>query len=227
MRKMKRSLTASLSLFLLAAGCSNEAVESIFEPESGVAEVETITDHDTEPVIGTVENLSPDMVVYDYRYDAMDRGNHEYFAKEVVIDTNYYKENELARGDVIAYKETPDSHYNLTRVIALPGEEVEIESGQIYVNEKQLDTFYGKAHRAGLDLEQLKKLLQEDDYSVLQSKENVENNIKDFEGTNVEKVTVLKDHVYVIGDDWFRTPITGSLPIEKIAGKVLGYEADE
>ncbi|WP_236610223.1 signal peptidase I [Planococcus halocryophilus] len=224
---MKRSLTASLSLLLLVAGCSDEATEPINQPKSEVAEVETITDPNTEPVIDTVGNLTSDMAVYDYRYDAMDRGNYEYYAKEVVIDTSYYEENEVARGDVIAYKETPDDEFNLTRIIALPGEKVKIESGQIYINEKQLDTFYGRAHRVGLDLEELKSMLQEENYSLLQSKENVESNINDFENRNVKEVTVPADHVYVIGDDWFRTTISGPFPIENIAGKVLGYKAEE
>lgn len=218
--KMNRPLTVSLSLLLLVAGCSDKATEP-------VAEIENIADSDTEAIINEVENVTSDMVVYDYRYDAMDRGNYDYYAKEVVIDVNYYEENELARGDVIAYKETTDVLFSLTRVIALPGEKVGIENGQIYIDGKKLNTFYGRAHRLGHDLEELKKMMNEGDYGLLQSKENVENNINHFENKSTEEITVPESHVYVIGDDWFRTPFFGALAKDKIAGKVQGYEKQE
>jgi hypothetical protein len=55
---MKQSLTAFLSWLLLVVGCSDADTDPINQPESEVAEVETITDPDTEPVIDTVGELN-------------------------------------------------------------------------------------------------------------------------------------------------------------------------
>ena len=79
--------------------------------------------------------------------DAMDRGNHDFFDKDVVGDTNHYKKNDLKRGDII-YFELPEKQakeqqsygglkQSISRVIALPGEKVKIEKGQIYINSKK------------------------------------------------------------------------------------------
>lgn len=225
--KMKLSLAMMLSSLLLLAGCSDESAEPILEPENKVVATNTMSDTDTEAVIPSVTNVTAEMVVYDYGYDDMDRGNYEYYSQsqEVVIDTKYYEENEFARGDVIAFKPTPDDRITLKRIIGLSGEKVKIEEGQVYIDGKKLDTFYGRYHRRGLDLKELKKMLADDEYGFMQFKENIETNISIAENTNLEEMTVPENHVYVIGDDWFRTFYRGSLPTEKIAGKVLGYES--
>ncbi|AQQ55245.1 signal peptidase I [Planococcus lenghuensis] len=223
--KMKLSLATALYSLLLLAGCTDGASEPGAESESEVAASEAITDLDTEPVVPIVTDVTADMVVYDYRYDSMDRGNYDYYEKEVVIDPSYYEENEFARGDVIAYKDSIDGSFTLTRIVGLPGEKVKIESGQIYVNGKQLDTFYGRYHRRGSDLEELKNMLAEGEYGFMQSKENIEANVSIAEKTDVEEVTVPEDHFYVIGDDWFRTQFRGLLSPEQIVGKVLGYDS--
>lgn len=45
-----------------------------------------------------------------------------------------------------------------------------------------------------------------------------------FENTNSEETTIPENHVYVIGDDWFRTNYIGPIAKERIIGKVLGYK---
>jgi signal peptidase I len=44
-----------------------------------------------------------------------------------------------------------------------------------------------------------------------------------FEDINEKEINVSEGHVYVIGDDWFRSAMRGLLPNENIMGKVLGY----
>ncbi|MBM6619645.1 signal peptidase I [Bacillus suaedaesalsae] len=206
----KFSLASFLVLLVIVTGCTN-----------GISK--TINDHNTTPEILNVHNITSDMLVIHPMYDAMDRGNHDFYNKDVVVDVKYYEKNEIERGDIIAYKENPNNEEDLIRVIGLPGEKVKIEQGQIFINGMKLDAFYGRAHRLGLNLEELKSMIEEGSYGNLQSKENVENNIKNFENTNEKEVEVAEGQVYVIGDDWLRTPIKGLLPTKTIVGKVLGY----
>lgn len=217
-------ITACLLLiagFLLFDYLASPAVDQTRTAEEEM----TIEDPDTQPVVENVENITSETIIYDYRYDSMDRGNREYYAEKVVIDPAYYEENDFKRGDVIAYEDDDGDGFILTRVVGLPGENVKIEEGQLFIDGKKLDTFYGRAHRLGMDLTELRGMLEEGDYGLLQSKENLENNIRNFESTAVEEVTVPEDHVYVMGDDWFRTPFRGPLPAEQVTGKVLGYES--
>lgn len=217
----KFTLIVSLLFAFFLVGCSEQSIE-------------TITDSHTKDEVPIIETITSDMIVIHPMNDAMDRGNHDFFNKDVVVDTKYYEENELERGDIIHFElpkkqaEQQQSYGgktdSLTRVIALAGEKVKNEKGQFHINGKKLDTFYGKAHRLGLDLEELKQMLKEGNYGDLQSKQNVESNVKGFENTNVEEITVPENHVYVIGDDWFRTTYMGLLPKENIRGKVLGFK---
>lgn len=219
--KMNRSFAMMLASFLLLAGCADESAES--ESKVAVENAEPATDN--EEVIPRVANVTAEMTVYDYGYDDMDRGNYEYYHQEVVIDPHYYEKNEIARGDVIAFKATPEERLTLKRVIGLSGEKVEIKKGQIYIDDEKLDTFYGRYHRRGLDVQELKSMLAEEEYGFMQFKENIEVNVTGAENTNIEEMTVPENHVYVMGDDWFRTNYRGSLATEKIVGKVLGYES--
>lgn len=222
---MSTPLLTGLPLLMLLAGCGNEELKTVAESDSEVVSLETVTDTDMEPFIETVENLTSEMVVFDYGFDDMDRGNYEYYGQEVVIDPNYYEENETARGDVIAFKPTPDDRLTLKRIIGLPGEKLKIEAGQVYIDGKILDTFYGHYHRRGLDLKELKKMLEEDEYGFMQSKENIETNVNSAKNTNIEEMTIPENHIYVIGDDWFRTSFKGQLRVEDLEGKILGYES--
>ncbi|MEK3886769.1 S26 family signal peptidase [Bacillus sp. FSL K6-3431] len=93
----------------------------------------------------------------------MDRGNHDYsfqYNSELVIDPDF---SNINRGEVIYYQ-TPDfslesnpdftpSEYSIARVVALQGEMVEIREGQVYIDDKKLDTFYSKALFTGMEEE--------------------------------------------------------------------------
>jgi signal peptidase I len=187
---------ALLSCIIVIAGCS------------------TITDLHTQP---TIEYIEPQehMIVYDHRSDNMDRGEQHYYKKEIVIDPEYYKTNGIMRGDVIYFRypkslESRDIYgkpMDISRIVGLPNETIEVKKGQIYIDGKKLETFYGEA------------------------KNNIYNSAMfkngDIEGHDMEKQVVPDGYVIIIGDAWWRSIDSqqfGALPIENIKGKVLGYK---
>lgn len=89
------------------------------------------------------------MIVHKALSDGMDRGKHEFWAKEVVVDPLYYVQNEMNRGDVVYYdilkakdklQDGHQIHSNtlVSRVVGLSGEKIGIEDGQIFINGKKL-----------------------------------------------------------------------------------------
>ena len=78
--------------------------------------------------------------------DWMSRKHGEYDGL-LAIDESFYKTHEVSRGDVIYYK-TPEFDfsairatpraYEISRVVAMPGETLSIKKGQIYINGKKL-----------------------------------------------------------------------------------------
>ena len=156
----------------------------------------------------------------------MDRGNHD-FVGQIAIDLKYYNEHAISRGDIVYFK-NPETRknlgeYSISRVIGLPGEKVKIEKGQIYINGKLLDTFYGRAHRLGHDLDSLKKSLESTDLEE-HIRENIENAVNYFQQLIMKEIEISENSVYLVDDDWFRSidsRLFGSLPTDNIEGKVL------
>jgi signal peptidase I len=74
-----------------------------------------------------------------------------------------------------------------------------------------------------MDLDALKKRLEQGNFDRTNTEQNVKNMIDYFENRNEKEITVPEGHVYVMGDDWFRSSIIGPLSKEKIIGRVLGY----
>ena len=194
-----------------------------------------LEDEATVPDIPVVD-MKDGYIIYHHRYDNMDRGHHD-FEERTVIDPNYYERHPYKRGEIV-YFQNPDfdhekypritlENMSISRIVALPGETVEIKKGQIYVDQRRLDSFYGRAHRIGSDIEGLKKeLVKHPDDRM---KQNLELAIKGLESEQMDAFRVPDGHVFVIGDDWFRSFDSrhfGPLPIESIQGKVLGYPAD-
>ncbi|MEK4357467.1 S26 family signal peptidase [Paenibacillus sp. FSL M7-1455] len=84
-----------------------------------------------------------------------------------------------------------------------------------------------KARRLGSDIEGLKKALEQNPDDPM--RQNLEHAIKDLASNQLDALRVPDGHVFVIGDDWFRSFDSrhfGPLPIGSIQGKVLGYPAD-
>lgn len=213
----------ALSIALMVSGCSAREPINV-----------DLTDQPV-PFVAAEEGYK----IYRHNYDNMDRGNHEYYKYAIVVDPKYYREQDLQRGDVILYN-NPDfthesnpnlklSEQSISRIIALPGETIEIIEGQIYINERSLNSFYGRAHRLGSDLQKLRELAEKDHHTD-NIAQNIKNMIDYMETDHLDKHTVPRDHVFIIGDDWFRSAdsrLFDSLPVDSIQGKVLGYSEAE
>ena len=201
-------------IVLIFTGCSSGGTSS------------TITDPTTKTMINKVTNkeLDSGQIVYNHSSDNMDRGNHD-FVGQIAIDLKYYNEHAISRGDIVYFKNPKKNlgEYSISRVIGLPGEKVKIEKGQIFINGKLLDTFYGRAHRLGHDLDSLKKSLESTDLEE-HIRVNIENVVNYFQQLNLKEIEISEDSVYLVGDDWLRSNdsrLFGSLPTDKIEGKVM------
>ncbi|MCT1401330.1 signal peptidase I [Paenibacillus sp. p3-SID867] len=214
---MMKVVKVAFVFVLLFAGCSPSDSREI------------ISDSITTPAIHTVTNneLNSRHIIYNHNYDNMDRGNHD-LEGEVVIDLQYYNEHAISRGDIVYFKNSETKknlgEYSISRVIGLPGEKVKIEKGQIFINGKLLDTFYGRAHRLGSDLESLKKALERNDLEM-NIRKNIENNVDYFQQYSMKEIEIPDSSVYLVGDDWFRSNdsrLFGPLSKDNIEGKLVG-----
>lgn len=181
---------------------------------------QTITDPITKPEVEVIENITLDMMVVEYQWDAMSRGNLEYWGK-VVVDPKFYENNQIRRGDVVYFLRPPIDHnkypniqvsfeHDILRVIALSGEKIKVKDAQIYINDKKLDTFYGSFHHGGLNYEQF-----------------YQGDVSGIGSYSYDEILIPEGHVFLMGDDWWRSidsHIFGPVPVENIVGKVLGYE---
>ena len=207
-------------------------------------ESEVLTDEKTKPSIEMVEAKENTKLV-EWGSDAMDRGNHDYDTiahSSLVVEMGY---QEVNRGDVVYYK-TPESamnenpnlpEYYIARVVGLPGETVEIRDGQVYVDDKKLDTFYGVATDRGLNkveyFEMAEKNIDEGTWTTDEevSKEELITWVnmdakKEYFATSMVPVKVSNEAVFVLVDLWWRGTDSkdfGELSLEVVKGKVLGY----
>src|SRR5690606_16741870 len=181
----------------------------------------TITDPSTKIDMENVSDISSDMIIIHAMNDEMDRGNHDFFDKEIVVQPRYYEKYPINRGDIIIYKNDMNDEFDgITRVIALEGEKVKIATAQFFINGKKLDTFYGRAHDLGQDLNEMKKELEEGDFEAPHLEQNVKNAVGYYQNLNEDEITVPEGYVYVMGDNWFRSFTRGVISKEKIKGKV-------
>lgn len=137
-----------------------------------------------------------DVVFYkrtnDY-YDWFEATVEEWLANEDI------QKSLKEQGEEYEPEPVPDS---IARIISLSGETIEIKNGQIYINGKRLDAFYG-------DITQnIRSTDSEKEY-------------------NMESITVPDGHVFVMGDLLWRSidsTLYGPIPIDNIIGKVKGYK---
>ena len=178
-----------------------------------------LTDSETVAEINVFTEYEPPLEELDLRNDAMDRGKHEYTQHPLLIDPLAFTTKEISRGDVVLYEAEffQGMQKTIGRVVGLPGEEIEIAEGQLYINDQKLDTFYGRVHRLGYS--------SNDDYNEALTKGGATQNIdsmKEIFAQSTEKFQLGENQVFVVGDDWFR----GSqhmLEASEIQGEVLGY----
>lgn len=192
-------------------------------PAGSSEELPALTDPETVEEIEVFAEYEEPLEVVEIKSDAMDRGNHDYSQYPLLMDPQAYPANaakEAARGDVIVYEAEFFSGMSQTvgRIVALPGEEVEVVNGQIYINAQKLDTFYGRAHRVGTS--STEEYLEW--FEANSSPESTTTGMEEIFQMDIAKFTLAEDEIYVVGDDWFR----GSqqiIKVDEIQAEVLGY----
>lgn len=100
-------------------------------------------------------------------------------------------------GDVVAFlpNGNQNSHYYIKRVVAGPGDTVQIKEGRLYVNELQVTDVYDKMAEAGIAENPI--VLGTDEYFVLGDNRN---NSEDSRSANIGPVKARD----IVGEVWFR-----------------------
>jgi signal peptidase I len=177
-------------------------------------------------------NIAGKTVVRQYAYNNMENwrpyGNQKcrvFYRRDIVVDFDY-GDKDMSRGDIVYYV-VPGSvrGHRLSRIVAFGEERVRIKEGQLYINGKVLDTFYGRFQHKGMDLKQyidLRKRIDRDksEAHVMRMKKQCK--------VNMREIIVPQGHVFVVDDDWvnaYDSKQFGALPTEYIKGKVIGYVA--
>lgn len=119
-----------------------------------------------------------------------------YNGEQVLINRYAYLISGPAAGDVIAFlpNGNPNSHYYVKRVVAVPGDTVQIIGGRLYVNGLQVEEGFDKMADAGIVENPL--ILGADEYFVLGDNRN---NSEDSRSANIGPVK-RKD---ILGRVWF------------------------
>lgn len=218
-----RKLMLVLCSWLFVVGCS------------GVEEG-SIVDDPTIPLQPSIlEEVPSNMLRVSYMIDNMGRDRTQYHIVEdgeVIVEPNIQLSG-LKRGDILYYATLEFAgfptnpafkliDYQLSRIIALPGETVKVVDGQIYINNRKLHTHYGRAMKAGLQKEEYEELVRNrDDLSEVNF---------DF-AYMMDELLVPAHHFFVIGDNWWRSvdsrhfgPIYGDLIIGVVRGVTKAYE---
>jgi signal peptidase I len=196
--------------------------------EGALDEGNTAKPYNTKPVIELVEPLENSLLL-EWQSDNMDRGNHDYdttFHSRLVVDIDY---TDVKRGDVI-YFSTPEFtsanpgatilDYQISRVVGLPGETIEIKDGKVFINDRKLDYFYSNASYFGMEEEQYFE-------KVTHNSKADEENWREYFSTDMESIWIPDNAMFVLGDSWWRSFDSrnfGAVPIDNIKGKVLGYK---
>ncbi len=159
-------------------------------------------------------------------------GLETYSDKDLVVDTEYYRNENIQRGDVVYFSYPEDillkypelEQRQILRVVGLRGEKISMKQGQIFINGNKLDTFYGRDMNN--DRKDLKKRLKNPDLSD-NEKENLQNLIKIVDSENIDEQLISVGKVFLAGDNRMHSVdsiIIGPIAEENIIGKVVGYE---
>ncbi|MFB9277263.1 signal peptidase I [Cohnella cellulosilytica] len=191
---------------------------------------EVIQDPNTESKLQYIEPTDSNVIVRILN-DAM-LGLEIYSDKDLVVDTEYYRNGNIQRGDVVYFSYPEDillqypalEQRQILRVIGLRGEKISMKQGQIFINGNKLDTFYGKdMNNDGKDL---RKRLKNPELSD-NEKENLQNLIQIVESENINEQFISEGKVFLVGDNRMQAVdsiIIGPIAEENIIGKVVGYK---
>ena len=118
--------------------------------------------------------------------------------EQILVNRFVYNVSSPKQGDVIAFLPNGNekSHYYVRRVIACPGDTIQIKDGKVYINgaEYKNDVDSAKIEDPGVAEDEIR--LGEDEYFVLG---DTRNNSEDSRMANIGNVK--KD--YIIGKAWF------------------------
>lgn len=125
---------------------------------------------------------------------------------EILVNRFIYKVTDPNPGDIIVFLPNGNekSHYYVKRVIAVPGDTVQIKNGAVYVNgETYRETVeVASIEEAGLAEEEI--TLSDNEYFVLGDNRN---NSEDSRYANIGNIK----KEYIIGKAWFRASPWGSM----------------
>jgi signal peptidase I len=196
---MKKCLILLMAVSLLLISCD---------------ENRSMTDKNTKYDLPLMEQSGVNQISYQLRQDGMMRSEQYSGANQLVVDLDVYEAKRVQRGDVVYYQTNATNEelskgqrmaFDIARVVALPGETVTIEKGQIYIDGHKLDTFYGKEH---------------DGRTFTNGTQNAYSSSGPIE--------VTPAHVLLAGDVWWRVGIMKDPVAESdIHGEVVGWMKTE
>lgn len=114
----------------------------------------------------------------------------------VMVDRVTYHFKDPARGDIVAFSQSGDSHYSIKRIVGLPGETVQISEGKILIDGEEItvDIHVSGIEYAGLAEEPVE--LGDDEYFVMGDNHTASSDSREPGTGNVKK-----DDIY--GKVWF------------------------
>lgn len=113
---------------------------------------------------------------------------------DIIVEKFSYLTNNPERYDIIVFRESESVNY-IKRVIALPGETIQITEGKIYINERAIFDAYGNAKMEDGGIAEKPIKLGQDEYFVLGDNRNASKDSRD------KAVGVIKRD-QIIGKAW-------------------------
>lgn len=106
----------------------------------------------------------------------------------LVVDKVTYRFSDIDRFDIVVFRNHNDKHmYYIKRIIGLPGETVQIQGDDIYINGELLEEDYGKEAMASPGCAYEPITLGEDEYFVLGDNRNDSSDSRDPAVGNIQR----------------------------------------